>query len=52
MATVPPPDTIPETPAQPDTAPDELVPPTPDRDVPDPGDPNHPDSMEAEAHPS
>jgi hypothetical protein len=47
MATVPPPDTIPETPSQPDQAPGEFTPPTPDTDFPDPGDPNQP-----EGHPS
>lgn len=57
MATIPPPDTIPETPPQPGQAPDEIVPPTPDIDVPDPnpGDPgNAPDPTDAEpeAHPS
>jgi hypothetical protein len=36
MATIPPPDTIPESPAQPAQTPDEIVPPTPDVDVPDP----------------
>ncbi len=45
MATIPPPDSIPEAPHTPDQAPDEITPPPPDRDVPDPGDPNHPDTL-------
>jgi hypothetical protein len=48
MATVPPPDTIPETPPMdPGQAPDEASAPPGDIDVPDPG-----DGDEAEAHPS
>jgi len=45
MATVPPPDSIPETPPmEPGGVPDEFQMPPPDTDVPDPG--------ETEAHPS
>ena len=36
MATVPPPNTVPEAPPEPARSPDEIVPPTPDTDVPDP----------------
>ena len=36
MATVPPPNTAPETPPAPAQMPDEIVPPSPDVDVPDP----------------
>ena len=44
MATVPPPDSIPETPApDPGNLPPESPTPSPDTDVPDPGDPAHPE---------
>jgi hypothetical protein len=53
MATIPPPDSFPESPPpDPGNSPGEVTPPTPDTDVPDPGDPAHPDTLEAEAHPS
>ncbi len=59
MATVPPPDSIPETPPMnPGGPPDEITPPrpdfdNPDIDMPDPGDPGeNPGFAEAEAHPS
>ena len=49
MATVPPPDSIPETPPMNPSTPDEITPPAPDIDVPDP---NPGDPGETEAHPS
>jgi hypothetical protein len=60
MATVPPPNTVPETPPmEPGPAPDnpgEIEPPTPDIDIPDPGGPGDPGENppldEAEGHPS
>lgn len=43
MATVPPPDSIPETPPlSPGGIPDEITTPSPDVDIPDPGDPTDP----------
>jgi hypothetical protein len=47
MATIPPPDSIPENPMpDPGAVPPESPAPTPDQDVPDPGDPAHPDSLD------
>ena len=52
MATVPPPDSIPETPPMdPGQAPDEVGAPPPDIDIPD-ADPGDPGATEAQAHPS
>jgi hypothetical protein len=52
MATIPPPDSIPETPPlDPGTGGDDIGAPPPDIDIPDPGDPNEvPD--QSQAHPS
>ena len=57
MASVPPPDNIPETPPMdPGSSPDEVGVPQPDIDIPDPGGPGDPGELpslaETEAHPS